>query len=42
MDLSNDEFKSIYLGTTKQRPTSKIIIDTKVGDSVDWRTKGAV
>jgi len=45
MDLSQEEFRSMYanyvpMNTTVQRPF--LALDGPIGDSVDWRTKGAV
>lgn len=42
MDMTTEEFKYTYLGLINQNNGQKKVVDTMVGDSVDWRTKGAV
>lgn len=42
MDLTTEEFKYTYLGVVNQKKDKKPTKNTKNGDSVDWRTKGAV
>ncbi|XAR48376.1 Actinidain [Bertholletia excelsa] len=49
-DLTNEEYRSMYLGTTKRRPSSPakrsnhyvLRAGESLPDSIDWREKGAV